>query len=160
MTLDVASAGYVLGNGEGEPLWFSGGLLTYKTTGDQSNGLLALAEVRAPRGTGSPKHRHRDEDEAWYVIEGELTFWLGDERHTAGPGSFVFGPRGIDHRFEVDSAEARFLLMVTPAGFEDFTRVCGDPATSLTMPPPDLPSKDARLLMEAARARGLEILDA
>jgi quercetin dioxygenase-like cupin family protein len=160
MTFGVATAGYALGSGDGEALWFSGQLVTYKTTGDESKGMLALAEVTAHRGTGSPMHRHRDEDEAWYVIEGELTFWLGDERLTAGPGSFVFGPRGIAHRFQVASAEARFLLIVTPAGFEQFTRLCGDPATSLTMPPPDLPAKDAQPLAAAASAHGLEILDA
>ena len=64
MTLNVAPSRYVLAGGKGDALWFSGGLLTYKTTGDQSSGLLALAEVRAPRGTGSPVHRHHLEDEA------------------------------------------------------------------------------------------------
>jgi quercetin dioxygenase-like cupin family protein len=132
MTLNVASGGYVLWRGEGEALWFSGDLLTYKATGEQSNGLLALAEVRAPIGTGSPPHRHHREDEAWYVIDGELTFWLGDTEHAAGAGSFVFGPRGVAHRFVVTSSEARFLILVTPAGFEHFTRVCGDPATART----------------------------
>jgi quercetin dioxygenase-like cupin family protein len=159
MTLDVASDGYVLAQGEGEALWFSGGLLTYKATGDQSSGGLAIAEVRAPRGTGSPKHRHHREDEAWYVIDGELTFWVADTQQTASAGSFVFGPREIEHRFEVTSAHAHFLILVTPAGFEDFTRVCGHPATSLTMPPPDLPSKDRQLLIDAAHTYGLEILD-
>lgn len=160
MTLHVASNGYRLADGEGEALWFSGGLLTYKTTGEQTQGLLALAEVRAPQGTGSPRHRHHHEDEAWYVIDGELEFWLGDTRHGAGPGTFVFGPRGIAHRFQVVSREALFLILVTPAGFEHFTRTCGDPAIAPTMPPIDLPPKDQRLLTEAARTHGLEILDA
>ena len=121
MTLDVAPDGYLLDVDEGEPLWFAGSLLTYKTTGDQTHGHLAVAEVRAPQGAGSPRHRHRDEDEAWYILDGELTFWLGDEVCTGTAGAFVFGPRGITHRFRVDSAEARFLLFLTPAGFEDFT---------------------------------------
>lgn len=158
MTLDVGSNGYRLADGEGEALWFSGGLLTYKITGAQTHGLLALAEVRAPLGTGSPKHRHQHEDEAWYVFDGELEFWLGDTNHWAGPGTFVFGPRGIEHRFQVVSREALFLILVTPAGFEDFTRICGDPATASMMPPLDLPPKGQQLLIEAAHAHGLEIL--
>ncbi len=158
MTLEVEST-YILGEGEGEALWFSGQLLTYKTTGDQTGGRLAMAEVLAPAGTGSPKHRHHHEDEAWYVIDGDLTFFLGDRQHRASTGSFVFGPRGIDHRFEVTSPQARFLILVTPAGFEDFTRICGHPTTSPTMPPPDLPAKDIQLLTDAARVHGLEILD-
>jgi quercetin dioxygenase-like cupin family protein len=158
VTLKVESP-YILAEGEGEAPWFSGGLLTYKTTGDQTGGRLAIAEVLAPEGTGSPKHLHHHEDEAWYVIDGELTFFVGETQHLAGPGSFVFGPRRIEHRFEVTSPQARFLILVTPAGFEDFTRICGHPATSPTMPPPDLPPKDVQLLMDAARVHGLEILD-
>jgi quercetin dioxygenase-like cupin family protein len=64
--------------------------------------------MRAPQGSGSPSHRHHHEDEAWYMLDGDLTFWLGDERCTASTGAFVFGPR-------------MFLLLPTPAGFEDFT---------------------------------------
>jgi quercetin dioxygenase-like cupin family protein len=158
MTLSVAPGGYLLEAGSGEALWFSGGLLTYKTTGDQTSGDLAVAEMRAPQGSGSPGHRHQHEDEAWYILDGELTFWLGDERCTASAGAFVFGPRMVEHRFRVDSTEARFLLLLTPAGFEDFTRTCGSPASSLTLPPPDLPSRGARILAAAARTHGLDIL--
>jgi quercetin dioxygenase-like cupin family protein len=158
VTLKAESA-YLLTEGDGETLWFSGGLLTYKATGQQTAGLLTVAEVLAPEGTGSPRHLHHHEDEAWYVIDGELNFFLGETRHLASPGSFVFGPRRVEHRFEVISPQARFLILVTPAGFEDFTRICGRPATSPTMPPPDLPPKDTQLLMDAARVHGLEISD-
>jgi mannose-6-phosphate isomerase-like protein (cupin superfamily) len=84
MTLHVEPGGYLLDAGEGEALWFSGGLLTYKTTGDQTTGSLAVAEVHAPRDSGSPGHRHHHEDEAWYIIDGELSFWLG-HRHSRLP---------------------------------------------------------------------------
>ena len=85
MTLNVAPGGYLLDAGSGEALWFSGGLLTYKTTGDQTSGNLAVAEVRAPQGSGSPSHRQHHEDEAWYILDGDLTFWLGDEQRTRPP---------------------------------------------------------------------------
>jgi quercetin dioxygenase-like cupin family protein len=159
VTLDVAPDGYLLDVDEGEPLWFAGSLLTYKTTGDQTDGHLAVAEVHAPQGAGSPSHRHQREDEAWYILEGELTFWLGDQECTGTAGAFVFGPRGITHRFRVDSAEARFLLFLTPAGFEDFTRACGCPATALTMPGPDLPARDTGSLIVAAKTHGIDILE-
>ena len=159
MTLEVAPGGYLLDAGEGEALWFAGGLLTYKATGAQTTGHLALAEVHAPKDAGSPRHRHHHEDEAWYILDGDLTFWLGGQQRTASGGAFVFGPRGVDHRFRVDSSEARFLLLLTPSGFEDFTRTCGSPATALTMPPPDLPPRHAHALASAARAHGLDILE-
>ncbi|HLM97106.1 MAG TPA: quercetin 2,3-dioxygenase, partial [Acidimicrobiales bacterium] len=122
MSLDLASDAYVLEADQGESLWFAGALVKYKATGTQTGGGLTVAEVRAPRGSGSPRHRHSNEDEAWYVMKGELTFWLGDEERTAGAGDFVFGPRDVEHRFRVDSEEAHFLLLLTPAGFEEFTR--------------------------------------
>jgi quercetin dioxygenase-like cupin family protein len=158
VTLTVAPGGYLLDAGSGEALWFSGGLLTYKTTGDQTSGNLAVAEMRAPRGSGSPSHRHHHEDEAWFILDGELTFWLGDEQRTVSAGAFVFGPRMVEHGFRVDSTEARFLLLLTPAGFENFTRTCGSPANSLTLPPPDLPSRDTGLLAAAARTHEIDIL--
>ena len=158
MSLGLAPDAYVLGADEGEALWFADALVTYKATGVETRGGLTVAEVRAPRGAGSPRHRHHNEDEAWYVLEGELTFWLGDEERSEGAGTFVFGPRHIDHRFRVDSEQAHFLLMLTPGGFEEFTRACGWPATTLTMPPADLPERDAALVQEAARRHGLDIV--
>jgi hypothetical protein len=64
----------------------------------------------------------------------------------------------VEHRFRVDSTEARFLLLLTPAGFEDFTRTCGSSASSLTLPPPDLSPRDTGLLAAAARTHGIDIL--
>jgi quercetin dioxygenase-like cupin family protein len=159
VTLHVTPDGYLLGAGEGEALWFADSLLTYKTTGDQTSGRLAVAEVTAAKGAGSPSHRHQHEDEAWYVLDGQLGFWLGDDQFTAPSGAFVFGRRGIQHRFEVTSSEARFLLLLTPAGFEDFTRTCGAQATTLTAPPPELPQQDPDVLAAAARNHGLTIVD-
>ena len=93
----------------------------------------------APRGCGSPLHVHHNEDEWFYVIEGELTFWVGGEVIEAPAGSFVYGPRDVPHTFVVSSDDARFLLVTEPGGFEDFMRAMGRPAESLTMPPPEPP---------------------
>ena len=118
-----------------------------------------MAEVSAPQGSGSPSHRHQHEDEAWFILDGDLTFWLGDEQRTASAGAFVFGPRMVEHRFHVTRRSARFLLLLTPASFEDFTRTCGSPATTLTLPPADLPQRDAQLLAAATPIHGLDILE-
>ncbi|HEY5384543.1 MAG TPA: quercetin 2,3-dioxygenase [Acidimicrobiales bacterium] len=158
MTLNLAADAYVLESTEGEALWFADALITYKATGKETDGGLTVAEVRAPRGAGSPRHRHQLEDEAWYVLSGELSFWLGDDVRTAGPATFVFGPREVEHRFRVDSEEAHFLLLLTPAGFEDFTRSCGWSATALTMPPADLPERPTADLQDAARRHRIELI--
>ncbi len=157
MTTGVAPAAFLVGPDEGEGVWFADSLVSYKVTGDETHGQLALAEVRAPRGSGSPVHTHRLEDEAWYVLEGELTFWLGEESHSATTGDFVFGPRGIHHGFRVDSEMARFLIIVTPAGFEDFTRACGRPAAARTLPPPDLSPRADEELVAAALRHGIDL---
>ena len=74
--------------GAGEHLWFFGGLTTIKAAGDGA----MVTEQTAPRGSGSPLHVHHNEDEWFYVLEGELTIWVDGETHIAPAGSFVLGP--------------------------------------------------------------------
>jgi len=99
----------------------AGGPLTFKVRGEQTGGALtALENVIAP-GDGPPLHTHAAEDEAWYVISGELRFQLGEERASAPAGSFVFVPRGTPHCFVNAGAEpARILVLFTPSGMEAF----------------------------------------
>jgi uncharacterized RmlC-like cupin family protein len=117
-----------------------------------------LTEQTAPRGTGSPLHVHHNEDEWFYVLEGELTLWVGGETIVAPAGSFVFGPRDVPHTFIVSSDEARFLLATQEAGFESFIRTLGVPAADVNTPPAEAGPPDMGPVMEAAAARGLEIL--
>jgi quercetin dioxygenase-like cupin family protein len=99
----------------------AGGLLTFKVRGEQTNGTLtALENVIAPND-GPPLHTHAAEDEAWYVIEGDLRFRLGEEVADAPAGSFVFVPRGVPHCFQNAGTEpARILVLFTPSGMERF----------------------------------------
>ncbi|MBS1845652.1 MAG: cupin domain-containing protein [Actinobacteria bacterium] len=85
----------------------------------QSDGEVAVMENSAPgRWQGPPLHRH-DFDEAFYVLEGELTFQIGEDVSTAGPGELVFAPRGSVHTLANRSEEpSRYLLVCTPGGFE------------------------------------------
>ena len=64
------------GPGEGEHLWFFGGLTTIKADGAETGGRVMVTEQLAPRGSGSPLHVHHNEDEWFYVLEGELTIWV------------------------------------------------------------------------------------
>src|SRR5689334_14605565 len=104
--------------GEGEAIWFLDTLATIKSSAETTDGRVAVIEHLAPQASGSPLHVHHREDEWFYVTEGELTFWVGGERIEAQAGSFVYGPRGVPHTFVVASAQARFLLVAEPAGFE------------------------------------------
>src|SRR5947207_9286114 len=143
---------------EGDALWAFGGLALIKASSEATDGRVLVVEMLAPRGAGSPLHVHHREDEWFYVTDGELTFWVGGEVIEAPAGSFVYGPRGIPHTFEVASEEARFLLVAEPAGFEGFLRGVGQPAKELTIPtPPSEPPAPAQLATAAAED-GVEIV--
>ena len=143
---------------EGEALWFLGILATIKASSETTAGRVAIIEHLAPRGSGSPLHVHHREDEWFYVIQGELTFWVGGEVIVAPAGSFVYGPQEIPHTFTVSSDTARFLLVAEPAGFENFMRTLSEPATELVIPAPATEPPDVEAMTRLAAEYGIEIL--
>lgn len=143
---------------EGEALWFLGFLVTIKASSETTDGRVAVMEHLAPRGAGTPLHVHHNEDEWFYVTEGELTFWVGGQVITATAGSFVYGPRDIPHTFAVTSEQARFLLVTEPAGLERFVRAGSEPAHTLTIPAPPSDPPDPAQLAALAGNYGMEIL--
>jgi quercetin dioxygenase-like cupin family protein len=156
---DTAAARPVaLGANEGEAYWFFGTLVTIKAGSEETSGGGMITENLAPRGSGSPLHVHRREDEWFYVLEGELTFWVGGELIVAGPGGFVYGPRDIPHTFTVSSERARFLLVTQPGVFDDFVRTVGQPAERLEIPDGPGAPPDMDLLVATAAEYGVEIL--
>lgn len=89
---------------------------------EQSGGEVAVIEgsTQAPGFAGPPLHLH-DFDEAFYVLQGELTFRLGDELFTRGVGELALAPRGVPHTYANRSGgDARTLIVFTPAGFERY----------------------------------------
>jgi quercetin dioxygenase-like cupin family protein len=108
--------------GEGERITGEGGLgVTLLADIDQ----IGVAEVRsAPGGIAPPLHLHEAHAEAFYILEGELTFRLEDREHRVGPESWVYVPPEVVHTFAVTGDErARFLDIHVPiSGFGDFAR--------------------------------------
>jgi quercetin dioxygenase-like cupin family protein len=146
-----------LAKDDGQAVWFLNQLVVIKAGAKQTGNAFGLVEVVAPVGPASPYHVHRAEDEAFYVLEGQLEFISGDGRFTGGPGSYVFLPRDIPHGFRVvGTSPARFLILVTPGGFEGFVLEMGEPAASLTLPAPSAPDMN-KLTALAAKYR-IEIL--
>jgi len=106
---------YVLLAGEG----VAGFDASVKVSRSSTGGNLTVIESRT-RG-GAPWHVHSREDEYFYVIEGKIIVHCGDEIYSAGPGSFVFLPRGIPHAWNVGAEGVATLLMMTvPAMLEEF----------------------------------------
>ena len=135
MSVPQGNGGYAMGPGEGEALWFNGGLGLLKATADLTSGLYTAMELLAPRDFASPLHIHQAEDEFFVVLSGEVRVKHGDAVIEAVTGSFVYGPRGVPHAFRVDSDEARLLLIFGPGGVEGFFRDGGKPARSRALPP-------------------------
>jgi quercetin dioxygenase-like cupin family protein len=94
------------------------GRYTIKASAAQSQGSLSQILVRDSRGAATPMHIHLDADETFYVIEGEMTAVLGDERFVAHTGDYVFLPRGVPHCWVVTSERIEMLITCGPAGTE------------------------------------------
>lgn len=132
-----ARLGYKLAEGEGEMFWLLGMHQTIKIGTSDTAGQFGMLEIVVPMGLGSPWHVHPDEDEWFYVLDGEVTFYVGETRLTLTPGSFAFGPRGTPHTFIGASSEpARALVGLQPVMFEGFLREVGQPVSDHTLPPP------------------------
>lgn len=127
--MNLSAAPYLLGPQEGESRRSVDGALTsFKATGEMTGGRLVVIEDLASKGNGTPLHRHPDDEESFYILEGNLTFWLGDDSPVVAPaGAFVHIPGGIAHAFRVDSGSARYMIITTPRHGE-FYRAISDPA--------------------------------
>jgi mannose-6-phosphate isomerase-like protein (cupin superfamily) len=123
-------------------IWFLGALSQVRVSGEQTGGAFSLAEDLARRGNASPVHVHERDDETFFVLDGELRVIVGEEDYAAGPGTVAVLPRRLRHAYVVTSATARFLVLHTPGGFEQFAAEVGEPARALTLPqnPQDRPT--------------------
>ncbi len=142
----------------GEARWWFGALAVIKATAADTGGQLAIIEVTEAPGAEAPLHVHHREDEAFWILEGDVTFEVGDVVIEAHAGDYAFGPRGVPHRYTVGDAGCRMLFILTPGGFEDLVIAMSEPARSRTLPPaPDGPP-DMERMMAAAKAHGCEVL--
>ena len=139
-------------------IWFLGALAQVRVSGEQTSGAFALADHLARRGNASPVHVHDRDDETFFVLDGELRVFAGEEEHSAGPGTVAVLPRRLRHAYVVTSATARFLPLHTPAGFERFAAEVGEPAQALALPPPPAGPPDFAALTQAAARHGITIL--
>ena len=98
---------YHLAAGEGEPMsWF-----TAQFQRKASDTQIGLMELEGSPGVEPPLHVHRNEDEWYYLLDGEVTFHVGGENFEGRPGSLVFYPRAVPHTFSIRTASARMLLL-------------------------------------------------
>jgi quercetin dioxygenase-like cupin family protein len=153
----VAARSKALAAGEGDARWFIQNLITVKLTGADTDGRFSLVEALGARGDMLPLHVHREDDETFVVLEGELTLYVGEDIHTAGPGAVLHAPRGIPHVYRVESETARWLVISVPAAFAELVLEASEPAAAPTLP--TVPPSVSPLELTAIAGRyGVEIL--
>ncbi|HEX6889087.1 MAG TPA: cupin domain-containing protein [Chryseolinea sp.] len=131
---------------------------SFLVTGKDTNGSFSLTHCyfREGKAFTPPPHYHKYEDEAFYILEGEMDFHVGDRKFKAGAGEFVFLPRNVTHHFDIASKTAKALLLITPGGMETFFRDFSTPAQSLELPP--VPDSNPRVeVFEAMHKRMIEM---
>lgn len=143
-----------------EAIIWLGELAVIHATGKDTNGSYCAIELYATKEGSPPWHVHHREDEAFYVIDGSFTFYVGEKVIKAKPGDYLMAPKDIPHTYTVDSeGHARVLMICSPAGFEDLVRAMSTPATSLVPPPPEEAALDYGALTELASSYGVAFID-
>jgi quercetin dioxygenase-like cupin family protein len=120
-----------------------------------TQGRIALLDQRGERGDVTPMHIHHGEAEVFYVLEGSIVAWTGEDRLSLGAGGALYLPSGQPHAFGVVSANARLISVTSPAGFAAFVQEAGVPVEG------DAPATwefDIGAMMAAAPAHQLEIV--
>jgi quercetin dioxygenase-like cupin family protein len=140
-----------------QPLWFIDSLAYIHVSGEETGGAYSLSELCAPEGSMPPLHVHHRDDETFYVLQGELRLFVGDRELVLSVGQAAVAPRGTPHTYSVQDSDARFLVVNSPAGFDQFVQAVADPSSRHELPPADRPA-DPAALARAAAEYGIEIL--
>ena len=143
---------------EGRTIAVVGDVYRFLATGEDTNGKYAMWEAVVPPGGGPPPHVHSREEEGFYILEGEITFQIGEERVVATAGMFANMPVGTPHSFKNESnLPAKMLISVAPAGLEQMFFECGVPVEqgATTALPPT--KGEIEKLLAIAPRYGIEI---
>lgn len=144
--------------GEGRTIGVVGDIYRFLATAEDTGGKYAMWEAIVPPGGGPPPHIHSREEEAFYVLEGEITFQIGDNRLVATAGTFANMPIGSLHSFKNETSQpAKMIILVAPAGLEQMFFEVGqpvEPGATAASPPT---KADIEKLLAAAPRYGVEI---
>jgi quercetin dioxygenase-like cupin family protein len=123
---------------EGPATWAMGSLFERLVAGAETEGALGVSVVTQPPGTATPLHVHSRESEAFYLLDGEMSYQAGETVHRLGPGSFIYLPKGMPHAFRITgSMPARVLAIAVPGGVLALYDEVGIPAAEHRLPGAD-----------------------
>ena len=149
----------IRGRDEGEATWFFNALMTTVAGTEETGGAYSLTEHLVTAASNPPMHVQVDEDEAFYILDGEVEFEVDGQVALATPGTFAFVARGAAHTFRVLTDTARMLVICSGKptdNLEDFFLGMGTPATERRLPEPGAP--DESRLMELCARTGINLV--
>lgn len=150
-----APAGFVLTEDEGDGHFWLGSLTINKVGRSVSRGGLSIVDHRVPAGYAPPGHQHQD-DEVFFILDGEFAVRCGEQSWEAGPGALVFLPAGVPHGFVVsDAGPGRTLLVTAPGGFDELVSELGTSTTSRSLPGPDVALPEPARIRAVSEAHGI-----
>ena len=145
----------------GRQFWFLDTRVIVRISFEDGWDRISALEHQAPHGDSPPLHVHRNEDEVFHLLEGEVAFRVDDKHLHGNAGDTFLAPKSIPHTYRVLSAGgARWLTITTGEEFERFVRALGRPADRDRLPdrsrPPTL--EQAQALVAAAARHGIDIV--
>lgn len=136
-------------------VWYGSALLTFLATAEMTGGRYALQVMRLTKGFAPPApHRHGPED--FYILRGQVRFWVADQEVLASAGDYVRTVPGVWHTLQAETDEAEVLLIFSPPGMEGFFRELSRPAEAMALPSGRVGPPDPDRLRALAPKYGLE----
>src|SRR5215831_14260624 len=158
MSTETAPKPYLLASREGlDDVWWKSGRVTIKAGPGETGNAFSQLVMDEPRGSGTPIHIHHNEDETFYILEGQVTMFAGDERIDLEAGDYCFVPRGVIHAYLVRSERAAMLVTISPSGTEQLFVSLGVPVTG-SEPPAETVMPPMPELVRLFAQYGTEIL--
>jgi quercetin dioxygenase-like cupin family protein len=147
--------------GTGRGTWAMSSLFEHLVDGADTQGTLGVALVTQPPGIATPMHRHSKEAEAFYLLEGRMTYQAGEDLFEMYDGCFIYLPRGIPHAFRIrGDRPARILALTQPAGLLSLYDEVGLPAAERRLPGEDGQPLEVEIpkWVEVSPRYGLEVV--
>ena len=152
----MTAGAYLHHPGAAELRWLGETCTYFLAGGDETGETFTLVDEAAKRGTSVPLHRHEEDLESFYVLEGEISIFLGEEPGArVRAGAFAHVPGGTVHGFRIESDSARYLILTTPRHGQ-FYRAITLPSRAGGLPP--LESVDGSQIKQASEEYGVEFV--
>src|SRR5215472_8772809 len=126
-------------------------------SGEDTGGAYCLLDMRVAPGKGVPRHTHTREDEALFVLSGELEATVGDEVFTLTAGETLIAPRNIPHQLRNSgNVTNHYRIMLSPSGLEEFLKATSVPAPDDAIAPSEPPPVAVRNVFKLAADYGIQ----